>query len=73
MGRYIEVFKTNVATAHKAREIRSRISKSYPKSSVHFDLSDCDRVLRIETLSDLNNDEIISIVHASGHWCEVMN
>ncbi len=73
MGRYIEIFKTNVANASEANEIRSKINESYPQSSVHFDLSDCDRVLRIEALSDLNNDEIISIVHASGHWCEVMN
>ena len=73
MGRYIEVFKTNVANATEASAISSKINKSYPQSLVHFDLSDCDRVLRIEALSDLNNNEIISIVRASGHWCEVMN
>lgn len=73
VARQIEVFKTNVFSTQDASRISEKIHEHFPGSSVHFDLSDCDRVLRIESMDDLNNQEIISLLDSFGHWCEVMN
>ncbi|TND09012.1 MAG: hypothetical protein FD123_1866 [Bacteroidetes bacterium] len=67
----IEVFKTNVSEPGQAQLIAGKLQERFPAYRVHFDLEDCDKILRIET-TGINADEIISILHASGFRCEVL-
>lgn len=64
----IEIFKTDVKNKQLAEKIAQQISTLFSIQSIHFDLSDCDRVLRIEG-TDLNNQEVIKIVNSYGHSC----
>ncbi|TND07233.1 MAG: hypothetical protein FD123_3378 [Bacteroidetes bacterium] len=67
----IEVFKTNVQNESVAEEIRSALRKELPGSAIHFDLEDCDHVLRIEGVS-VNPALVISTLKKRNVHCEVM-
>jgi len=71
MEMMIEIFKTDVKNKQLAGKIAQQISSLFSIESIHFDLSDCDRVLRIEG-TDLNNQEVIKIVNSYGHSCSEM-
>jgi hypothetical protein len=47
----VEVFRTDVSNPQTARQVTQEIESSFPDYVVNFDLSDCDRILRIETNS----------------------
>ncbi|WP_111309179.1 hypothetical protein [Confluentibacter sediminis] len=44
----IEVFKTNIASKSKAKEVLLMLNNKFPNYKVNFDLEDCDNILRIE-------------------------
>ena len=67
----IEVFKTNVMELQQAGLLKSEIQRHFPDHDIHFDLQDCDKVLRIEGQSFLP-EEIMAIIRTSGYHCEVM-
>lgn len=67
----IEVFKTNVQTQKQANEILRLLSTKYPAAKVNFDLSDCDKILRIVE-SKIFVDEIIKQLKQTGFKCEVL-
>lgn len=71
MKTQIEVFKTTVNTKKMAHEISNKISISTPECSIHFDLDDCDKILRIEAFA-INPQEIIQIVTSFGNQCTVL-
>jgi hypothetical protein len=43
----IEVFKTNITSIKIARWLTKEIHKNFIGYQVNFDLSDCDRILRV--------------------------
>ena len=43
----VEVFKTNVADPERAKWLVAQIERNFPDCKVHFDLDDCDRILRV--------------------------
>lgn len=55
----VEVFKTNVNTVASARQIASVVQQALVNSRVNFDLSDCDKILRIETDYEKIDPDII--------------
>ncbi len=69
----IEVFKTNIKFKKDARKIMLLLSTKLENHKINFDLSDCDKILRIES-----PNEIISIqsiekwLHNEGFFCEVL-
>lgn len=66
----IEVFKTNVYAEAEAAKIINFLLKQFPHYKINFDLDDCDRILRIETLnSDINEREIEQMVIKQGYDC----
>lgn len=67
----IEVFKTNVETKKQALKILTQLSNHYPNVHVNFDLSDCDRILRVEGETVLP-ERIIELIHANGFYCDVL-
>lgn len=44
----IEVFKTNVRTKKQAEVLLNLLSKTYPDAKINFDLSDRDKIVRLE-------------------------
>ena len=44
----VEVFKTNVTRMGKAKILIQTIKKHFPNYKTNFDLSDCDKILRVE-------------------------
>lgn len=71
VSKTIEIFKTNVCSRAIANNISRALCAADPGCSVHFDLEDCDRVLRIES-DTINLELITSLVEAHGHWCEAL-
>ena len=67
----VEVFKTNVQSTREARRIVQRLSEEFPKHRINFDLSDCDKILRIQGNTILER-RIIGIVTSLNYNCEVL-
>ena len=67
----IEVFKTNVRTKKQAGKILARLSIQYPKAKINFDLSDCDKILRVEG-KNISNEEIIRHLNKESFQCEAL-
>lgn len=44
----VEVFKTNVKRMDEAKRLIQRMGQRFPSYKSNFDLSDCDKVLRVE-------------------------
>lgn len=47
----VEVFKTNVTKPADADMLISELHNAFPFYKVNFDLDDCDRILRVKSLS----------------------
>jgi hypothetical protein len=43
----VEVFRTNITSESDAHRLKDDLSKRFPKAFVHFDLEDCDRVMKV--------------------------
>jgi hypothetical protein len=67
----VEVFKTNVRKIREAKLIIQKLAEEFPEHKINFDLSDCDRILRIQGENILEN-KIISIVAALNYQCEIL-
>lgn len=67
----VEVFKTNVEETGESARIVARLRDLYPKGRINFDLSDCDRILRIEA-DQVCITEIIDLLTSIGYRCEVL-
>jgi hypothetical protein len=44
----VEVFKTNVQKKIQSKMLLCILSETFPSFKINFDLSDCDKVLRVE-------------------------
>ena len=44
----VEVFKTNVQKKTQSKMLLRILSEAFPSFKINFDLSDCDKVLRVE-------------------------
>lgn len=67
----IEIFKTNVQQEKEATEILDVFLTKFPDLRINFDLTDCDRILRVCGHS-FSNTEISELLHRIGYRCEVM-
>jgi hypothetical protein len=67
----VEVFKTNVRSRRDAKRVIQKLAEKFPEHHVNFDLSDCDRILRIQGNTILER-EIVSIVTSLNVTCEVL-
>jgi hypothetical protein len=67
----VEVFKTNVRSTRKAKLIIQKLAEEFPNHKINFDLSDCDRILRVQG-NDILERKIISIVTSLNHDCEIL-
>ena len=68
----IEVFKTNVQTKTQSKMLLCVLSETFPSLKINFDLSDCDKVLRVEGIH-IEVLQVISLVKEYGFTCEVLD
>ena len=68
----VEVFKTNVERKAQSKILLRGLSKVFPAFQINFDLSDCDRVLRIEG-REIEVSKIMVLVNEYGFDCELLD
>lgn len=67
----VGVYKTDVDDESAARSIVTAIRQQLPDCDANFDLEDCDKVLRVESLNGrVNESKIINILHNYGYQIE---
>lgn len=67
----VEVFKTNIQNGRQASTILKKLCQLFPKCRINFDLSDCDKILRVEG-KIASPEKIIEVVTTDGYVCEVL-
>jgi len=67
----VEVFKTNVNREQDADHVRFMLSQNFPWFDIHFDLEDCDHILRIEG-DTVSNEQIIDLLSTYGYQCTAL-
>lgn len=65
----ILVFKTNLSFKKDVKKISGPLNSEEQVMKWNVDLSDIDRILRVEP-AQINADKIIEIVKAAGYSCE---
>lgn len=70
----VEIFVTNVAKKKDSVFLRNELLRIFPDAEINFDLEDCDRILRINPLSQLpvSCEEVISCLDANGFECKLL-
>ena len=66
----IEVFKTNVEREEDSFLLLLMLLQQFPSLDVHFDLEDCDRILRVE--GTVPNEKIIALLAQHGYECSAL-
>ena len=68
----VEVFKTNVQKKAQSKMLLCILSEAFPSFKINFDLSDCDKVLRVEG-DNMEALSIMILVKEYGFTCEVLD
>ena len=68
----VEVFKTNVQKKAQGKMLLCILSESFPSFKINFDLSDCDKVLRVEG-DHIEALRIMILVKEYGFKCEILD
>ena len=68
----VEVFKTNVEKKAQSKMLLCILSEAFPSFKINFDLSDCDKVLRVEG-DNIKTLRIMILVKEYGFKCEVLD
>jgi hypothetical protein len=67
----VEVFVTNVQHEADAHELILILSSIFPNHQINFDLTDCDRILRIKG-EEIDSLRIIAFMHSRNFECEIL-
>lgn len=68
----IEVFKTDITNPQIADLICNQITYYFPGYRSNFDLSDCDRILRVQSNQAILTDELLAVLQHLGCNAEVL-
>jgi hypothetical protein len=69
----VEVFKTNVEDPGQAIMLIDQIHKSFRHYKANFDLEDCDKILRVKSLSGyIQPSSLINLLRGFGFEAEVL-
>ena len=68
----VEVFKTNVRKKPQSKMLLCILNEVFPSFKINFDLSDCDKVLRVEG-DNIEALRIMLLVKQHGFMCEVLD
>lgn len=70
----IEVFRTNVTRKKTSKRIGEQLLEIVPGALIHFDLDDCDKILRIERREQpIDVLQVIEWMKKTGFECELLN
>lgn len=67
----VEIFRTDVTEQAHAAQLLGLLHARFPDCDLHFDLDDCDRILRAESVT-VDVAAISETVRGAGFCCEVM-
>ncbi len=68
----VEAFKANVHKKTQSKMLLCILSEAFPSFKINFDLSDCDRVLKVEGDS-MEAFRIMILVKEYGFTCEMLD
>lgn len=68
----VEVFKTDVQNKRQCRMLLSVLNAQFSFCKINFDLSDCDRILRVEG-ENIPVHQVIGYLHSKGFRSEVLD
>ena len=69
----VEVFKTNVRDREQADMLLEQLRKTFSSYAVNFDLEDCDRILRVQTVNEeIAHAVLIGFLGVMGCKAEVL-
>jgi len=69
----VEVFKTNVGDSFSAKKIISLIHTHFTGYIANFDLEDCDRILRIQSIDrPIEAGDILQLMNDYGLYAEIL-
>ena len=68
----ILVFKTTVSSKAKAKKLEPYLIKNLPGIQWNFDLSDCDKVLRVDSPANISH-RIIHLLNDHGYDCSELD
>ena len=68
----VEVFKTNVQKKAQSKMLLCILSEAFPSLEINFDLSDCDKVLRVKG-DNIEVLRIVILVKEYGVKCEILD
>ncbi|MDB5089697.1 MAG: hypothetical protein JWR09_3691 [Mucilaginibacter sp.] len=68
----VEVFKTNVQKKAQSKMLLCILYEVFPSFKINFDLSDCDKVLRIEG-DNIEAFRIMILIKEHGFKCEILD
>jgi hypothetical protein len=68
----VEAFKTNVQKKAQSKMLLCILSEAFPSFKINFDLSDCDKVLRVEG-DNMEALRIMILVKEYGFNCEILD
>ncbi|MHA4808997.1 hypothetical protein ACX0G9_12865 [Flavitalea flava] len=67
----VKVFKTDVQDHQVAKHVILFLQQTFSHCRINFDLDDCDKILRIESLREPIEETRIQLLMAGyGHFCE---
>lgn len=70
----VEVFKTNINSKKKAKQVLLLLKDLFPLAQINFDLEDCDKILRIETVEASIDDKIVvQLMNQNGFYTEALS
>lgn len=67
----VEIFRTDVTEQAHAAQLLEVLHARFPDCDLHFDLDDCDRILRAAGVT-VDVAAISEMVRGEGFYCEVM-
>jgi hypothetical protein len=68
----VEVFKTNIQKKSQSKMLLCILSETFPSFKINFDLSDRDKVLRVEG-DNIEALRIMILVKEYGVKCEILD
>ena len=69
----VEIFKTNVQNKTQAKQVISLLNQMFSEAKINFDLSDCDKILRVDGIIKSNTAIIVNDLKNLGFTCEILN
>lgn len=69
----IEIFKTNVQNKTQAKRIINLLEKVFSEATINFDLTDCDKILRVDGITKSYSQTIVNDLNILGFTCEILN